>query len=160
MKPAAIRILSLPSSSARQRAFTLIEVMIVVAIIAILAAIAIPSYRDYVIRGQLTAGTNAMAALQSNMERYFQDNRTYIDSAPFVSPCSAVPLAAMGVVNFTMTCPTLLAAAYTVQAAGTGPLNGFIFTVDQTNVRQSTGTTGAAAGWGTSNTQWCIKRGC
>jgi len=68
--------------------------MIVVAIVAILTTIAYPNYRDYVIRGQLVEGTTALASLRANMERYYQDNRTYITSAAFPSPCATAPITA------------------------------------------------------------------
>ena len=86
MKPAAIRVFSIPSSRVGQRAFTLIEVMIVVAIVAILAAVALPSYRDYMLRGQLTDVTNEMSTLRANMERHFQDTRQYTTAGVFTSP--------------------------------------------------------------------------
>ena len=61
----------------RSQGFTLLELMIVVAIVAILTTIAYPNYRDYVIRGQLVDATQGLSAVRANMERYFQDNRTY-----------------------------------------------------------------------------------
>jgi prepilin-type N-terminal cleavage/methylation domain-containing protein len=119
----------------RSKGFTLIELMIVVAIVAILTTIAYPNYRDYVIRGQLVDGTTALAALRADMERYYQDNRTYITSAAFPSPCAPAPITAG---KFTITCPTTTLTSFTLQAQGTaGDLSGFKFTVDQANTQQT-----------------------
>ena len=74
--------------------FTLIEVMIVVAIVAILAMVATPSYRNYILRGALVDGTTLLSTASGNMERYFQDNRTYEAVGANIPPCSAaLPLA-------------------------------------------------------------------
>ena len=66
---------------------TLIQLMITVAIIGILATIALPNYSEYILRGQIVDATNGLAAMQANMERHFQDNRTYATSGTFASPC-------------------------------------------------------------------------
>ena len=55
-------------SMSSQRGFTLIELMIVVAVIAILASIALPAYQDYVIRSQLTAGLSEVTGGKSTFE--------------------------------------------------------------------------------------------
>lgn len=60
--------------------FTLIELMIVIAIIGILAAIAYPSYDEYVKRGNRTEGQALLNDASARQERYFGQNNTYITS--------------------------------------------------------------------------------
>lgn len=61
----------------KQQGFTLAELMIVVVIVAVLAAIAIPSYRDYVVRGNRRAAQAAMMDIATREQQYFVANRTY-----------------------------------------------------------------------------------
>jgi type IV pilus assembly protein PilE len=61
----------------RQKAFTLIELMIVVAIIAILAAVAYPSYQQYVVRANRSAAQQFMLEFMNRAEQYRLDARKY-----------------------------------------------------------------------------------
>ena len=60
-----------------QKGFTLIELMIVVAIIAILAAIAIPAYQDYTIRSQVSEGSSLAAGAKTAVVEYKADRGTF-----------------------------------------------------------------------------------
>ena len=137
------------------RGFTLIELMIVVAIIAVLAAIAMPAYQDYVIRGKLSEAASNLGQLRVRAEQFFQDYRTYVGMA-------CTPVNAAEAKYFTYDCsvaPTT--AVYTLRATGVAAqkTGGFVFTVDQTNAKSSTAT---ASGWPASQpTCWITsKSGC
>jgi type IV pilus assembly protein PilA len=65
----------------KQQGFTLIELMIVVAIIGILAAIAIPAYQDYTIRAKVTEGLNVAGAAKASVSEYYTSQGSMPDDA-------------------------------------------------------------------------------
>lgn len=149
-----------PKPRGHAAGFTLIELMITVAIVAILTAVAYPSYRNYVLRGQIVNATTGLAAVSANMERYFQDNRTYVGG-----PCSTA--ATYG--NFTVSCPTAPVNTpnpmFTVSAVGnTGSsVSGFTYTIDQAGNKATSVAPPAPSAWipagGTCPTSWETSAG-
>lgn len=115
------------------RGFTLIELMITVAIVAILAAVALPAYTDYVTRSKFTEAHSHLADLRVKMEQRFQDARTYVGG-----PCAPTGPGGAQVKYFTFTCSAGPAAnTFTLQAAGMAgtELEGIAFTVNESNQR-------------------------
>jgi type IV pilus assembly protein PilE len=134
--------------------FTLIELMIVLAIVAILGAIAVPMYTDYITRAQLVEAHTGLGDLRVRMEQFYQDNRTY-DGAALGNCGAAAPTARN---NFTFTC---LSTGQTYVATATGAAGratGFTFTVNEQNAKA---TAAAPTGWSSANmgTCWITRKG-
>ncbi|MGE6528921.1 type IV pilin protein [Pseudomonas sp. NPDC077382] len=112
----------------KQRGFTLIELMIVVVIISILAAIAIPSYTAYLDRAACEDGKSLLMRAAADAERHRAQNRgSYVG---FVDLPQATNQFAIAAANIT-------AAGYTLTATAEGRLNGTL-TLTAANVRAGT----------------------
>ena len=132
----------------RTTGFSLIELMVVVAIVAILASIAVPSYNDYILRGKLQEAYTNLSALRVNLEQYYQDNRNYGAGGVCGIPGGATPTA-QNAKYFTYGCVSGGANAlgdqtFTVTANGTANTAGFSFTLDQSNAKT---TASVGSGW-------------
>lgn len=134
---------------ARENGFTLLEVMIVVAIVGILSSIALPTYMDYVTRGRIPDATSGLATKRTQIEQSFQDNRTYV-GAPACANDTTMSR------YFDFSCTAATATTFTLRAQGKAAMAGFTYTVNQTNTKA---TTASPAGWGTSVNCWVIKKG-
>ena len=139
--PASVRLCRPICAVSQAHGFSLIELMVVVAIAGILLAVGIPAYSNYVVKSRIQSAQNALLVTANDVRQYAQDHETYVGS------CTN-PVAAPG---FQITCPTLTQSAYTVQAVGTGNLAGFLFTLDQTGARV---TAQVPAGWTAKATCW------
>jgi type IV pilus assembly protein PilE len=144
----------------RVRGFTLIEVLITVAVVAILAAVALPNYTDYVTRSKIVEATTDLSDMRVRLEQYFLDSRQYPTScvAPASGPAPATQIYLPASTRFfTVTC-ALTATTYTVTATGKAAagMSGFVYTVDQANNRV---TTSVPSGWsGAGNSCWVIRK--
>lgn len=125
------------------RGFTLIELMITVAVLAILLSIAIPSYREYVRRGAVAGAIEALAAGRVVAEQYFLDNRDYDEM-----PCPADTR------NFTIECDSD-EDSYTITATGDGSMDEFVYTINEANLRTTEGPWGDANCWITRKGEGC-----
>lgn len=143
------------SSRQKNLGFTLIEVMIVVAIVAILGAMAYPSYVAYMQRGMIAEALGNLAEMRVRQERYFQDNRSYVSAGVICNTSLLTLTAGLEQKYFVLGCAGN-ANTFTAWANGTGAVNGINFTIDQDNVRQTTAFPGTA---GLPLNCWISKRG-
>lgn len=122
---------------ARARGFTLVELMVTVAIAAILLSLAVPAYREYLRRGAVAEAVAVIGQGRVVAEQFFLDNRTYEDM-----PCPT------STETFDIVC-NLPAdpddTTYTITATGKDNMAGFVYTIDQANARSTAGPWGSGA---------------
>ena len=87
------------------KGFTLIELMIAVAIIGVISAIAIPQYKQYVVRGNRAAAQAFMMDVANREKQYLLDARSYTSNWAFAPPPTP---------NLAMTAPTTVSNNYTI----------------------------------------------
>ena len=142
------------------RGFTLIEVMIVVAIVGILATIALPHYNDYIIRSKIPEAISTLSDARVKMEQFFQDNRYYnVDGSASVV-CGNINIAAT--TNFTYACSASNGGReylWTATGKNDSPVKGFTYTVNQVNTRASSISSGAKWPAKTEAGCWIMNRG-
>ncbi|MBI5658212.1 MAG: prepilin-type N-terminal cleavage/methylation domain-containing protein [Nitrosomonadales bacterium] len=147
MKTGNVRIN--PCAVARpQRGFTLVELMIVVAIVGILAMIAVPSYRQYVVKANRAAAESYIMSLTNRQEQYVLDARTYATKAQLGIATDPADVSK----NYTVTFGNVTATTYTITAAPTGgqladDTRCGSVSIDQAGTKGETGTGTVAECW-------------
>jgi type IV pilus assembly protein PilE len=133
----------------------LVEVMIVVAIVAILSTIAYPGYTDYIRRGHVQEVPATLLAYRARMEQYYQDNRTYANGGACAVPRPVAPEAEY----FTYDCSVSNGGqAYTATATGVGrSVAGLAYSIDQRNGRSTT-CTGCAWNFSGVQSTWVLRK--
>jgi len=131
----------------KQLGFTLIELMMVVMIAAVLAAVAVPTYTAYIARGKIAQVTGALSEAKVRMEQSFNSVRTYA-TAPGGTDCNAdlfVPL--FSDTAFSVVVSACSDTTFTITATGLSGkgMSGYIYTINQSGEKTSTTPTAAAA---------------
>lgn len=141
------------SSRRGSSGFTLIEIMVTVAIIAVLSSIAVPAYTDHVRRTQATDATSNLAAGRTRLEQFFQDNRNYGSTA---TTCGITVAAST---SFAYTCNWGAGGtnqSFRITATGSPGGTSHVYTITDSGARTTTTFKGVAQ---TGKNCWLLRGG-
>ncbi|MEP7276676.1 MAG: type IV pilin protein [Betaproteobacteria bacterium] len=140
------------ASHRTERGFTVLEVIVVVTLVGILAALVVPSYAVHVARSRVLDATMRLADHRAKMEQYFLDRRSFADTA---GACGVAPAASAAGDAFDVGC-LATASTYRITATGRtgGGMAGFAFAVDETGART---TLAVPTGWTRTPDCWTSR---
>jgi type IV pilus assembly protein PilE len=136
---------------AEERGFTLLETMIVVAIVATLASIALPSYEAYIKRSRILDAVTRLADARARMDDFFLDQRTYVDESGHCGVTGASGPTDYFSVNCEATATTFTLTATGLVAKGMG---AFVYAIDHAGAKT---TVSVPAGWVRTPDCWTIR---
>lgn len=150
MTAARVSSRTLPANTAR--AFSLVELMIALAVLAVLAGIAWPSYSTYLQRGRILEAVTRLSEARAKMEQYFLDQRSYVDAS---GACGVPPPSPGAADAFALACTgTASTYTYTATGASAGAMAAFTYSIDETGLRT---TSSVPANWSRRGDCWTIR---
>jgi len=135
-----------------RQGFSLLETMIIVAIVAVLATIALPSYAVYVKRARILEAVADLSNAHARMEEYFLDQRSYVDESGL---CGIAAPTAGAADAFVLTCAaTATTFTYTATGSAGKGMDGFAYTIDHRGARA---TLSLPPGWSRTADCWTTR---
>ena len=120
--------------SSRQQGFTLIEVLVTLAMVSIIAAVALPAYSGYVARSKVPPGLEALSSTATRMEQFYQDTGNYgVGScgSGYVMPTPSTSYSAVSCVL------TNLGQGFDMTITGIGALSGYQYSINHRGERKT-----------------------
>ncbi len=140
-RPRVTRSFSLRRRARAAAGFTLVEVLITMLIVAILSAVALPSYSDYLTRGHLNAGAGLLKSTRERLEQRYSDERSYALAGGGCAIATFQDIQS----GFSFSCTVSAAGQrFTLTATGAGPSAGFQYAIDEAGIER---TLAVRAGW-------------